>query len=326
MKAHRIYGVKNKEPFCSFPRGDHVMEDIRIQCYVKKKLKTYYGKHFKCISMHKWSFLVGEIECELVYEGKTARVNDKEHLVFNRNQVAGVFYMNYLVSSAVEKDQLFQNYVDDEIIRLNNCKKVPFRPEDNHLMHIATLSAVVSEVTKRSARNREILSFLLDKKSAMKRHECYARTQIFMMNCNSWFNRFGKEYVLKTYIQSVAFFQKLFEFISLYYFANILPSLATWHIAMDDSKPQPEPGKQLLMISILKEKIEGKDIKFIVRAFQSGLSKVLSVLLSNKGDHAKDIMKNIFGGKITKKIMTFKMKSIPTKQYQDLLSRPLLLE
>ena len=76
MKAHRIYGVKNNIAYCHFPRGENVMREIKIQCYVKhKKMKTYFGKDFKCIGINKWSFCI----C-LLYTSPSPRDRQKSRM------------------------------------------------------------------------------------------------------------------------------------------------------------------------------------------------------------------------------------------------------
>ena len=45
MNIQRIYGMKNKTPFCHFPKGKHTMAEIKLQVYQKKKIKTNYEKN-----------------------------------------------------------------------------------------------------------------------------------------------------------------------------------------------------------------------------------------------------------------------------------------
>ena len=319
MKAHRIYGVKNNIAYCHFPRGDNVMREIKIQCYVKsKKLKTYFGKDFKCIGINKWSFYIGDMEC-IVEQCKPMKfkVSDTNNTMFKNNQIAGVFYMNTLVSNNIDNKALFLEYVDDEIIRLQNCKIGPYRESDSALISCIKECPFTSPVTKQSARNREIISILCNEKSILKRYEIFARNQILLMNCNSWFNRFGKEYVLKHYIMSTPFFEKVFEFINQYFFASILTELASWSFSMDHSS-----NKTSVEVIIHKEKIEkADDIKYIIRTFQNDIIYVISDLLKTK--KKKKIMKHLFGGSLRPiKILTHTIKEQPPKVYEKLYHKP----
>ena len=317
MKQYRIYGVKNKKPFCQFPRGNNIMKEIKLQCYFKKKMKSFHGKNLRCVSTKKWTFSIGDVICTMEeHKPMKFRVSDKENKIFNNNQIAGMFYLNTLVSDPIKNDTLFMEYVDDEIIRLQDCKIPPYREVDSSMMSLAKESTFKSPVTKQSARNRELIQLICDEEMALKRYEIYARNQILLMNCNSWFNRFGKDYVLKNYILSAPFFEKLFEFINQYFFANILTNLGDWSFALDTP-----PKQTSVQVIIHKDKMEKPDdIKYIIRTFQNDILHVVADILCTK--KKKKFMKHVFGGPLlSPTILTYTIKEILPKEYQQLYNK-----
>tara|TARA_B100000674_G_scaffold257516_1_gene212345 strand:+ start:2725 stop:3735 length:1011 start_codon:yes stop_codon:yes gene_type:complete len=324
MKAHRIYGVKNKEPFCHFPKGDNVMPEVKLQCYVKKKMKSFHGKKFQCIGLKKWRFYIGDIEC-YIEEIKPFKfkVNDKENAIFKDNQLAGMFYMNRLVSNDVTDDKLYMEYVNDEITRVQDCKTPPYRVADTILMRLLRQPSFKSPVTKQSARNREIIEVLLSKQYTLHRHEIQARNQILIMNCNSWSNRFGRDYVLKNYILSISFFDKLFEFVNQYFFASTLSRLASWRFALGEM-PKKSKTKVCILVEVNRDKLAHQtDIKPIIRNFQNDIIYILADLLSCKDP--KRMAKHIFGFKLQEPsgLMKHKVQDILPKEYKKLYSKTL---
>lgn len=318
MKPYRIYGVKNKKLFCHFPRGNNRMEEIKIQCYFKKKIKSFHGKQLICINPKKWQFTIGDILCTIEeHKPMKFKVSDEENKIFKDNQIAGMFYLNTLVSDPMKNDTLFMEYVDDEIIRLQDCKIPPYREVDSSMMSLAKESTFKSPVTKQSARNRELVHLLCKEEMALKRYEIYARNQILLMNCNSWFNRFGKDYVLKNYILSAPFFEKLFEFINQYFFANILSHLGDWSFALDTP-----PKQTSVQVTIHKDKLEKPDdIKYIISAFQNDIIHVVAEILCTK--KKKKMMKHVFGRSLSHAvILTYAVKEILPKEYQKLYNSP----
>jgi hypothetical protein len=324
MKAHRIYGVKNKQPFCQFPKGDNVMANIKVQCYMDKNIKSFHGKDFKCVGLKKWTFHIGDIVCYVIeYKPCKFKVEDKDNVLFKNNQLAGMFYMHTIVSSTTDTQKLFLEYVDDEITRLQDCKVPPYREPDSFLMTIIRKSTFKSPVTKQSARNRELITFLCDKKNALQRYEIYARNQIVLMNCNSWFNRFGKEYVMKNYIVSTPFFEKLFEFVNQYFFASTLTDMAVWTFDR-----QTTQNTNVVQMTVNKEKIKEKvDVKYIIRTFQKDMVHIIGNFLQASKSDTKTIMRHLFGFKLTKAsgILTHKIIEVPPKEYQQLYSKPSIM-
>lgn len=323
MKAYRIYGVKNNQPFCQFPKGNNVMEDVKIQCYVDKKIKSFHAKDFKCVSLNRWTFHIGEIVCYVEeYKPCKFKVNDNDNIIFNNNQLAGMFYMNTIVSSSTDTEKLFLEYVDDEIIRLQDCKVPPYRESDSFLITLVRKPTFKSPVTNQSTRNREIITFLCDKKNMLQRHEIYARNQILLMNCNSWFNRFGKQYVMKNYIVSTPFFEKLFEFVNQYFFASTLTDMAIWKF---DSGQTQIKNRQIVQLTVNKDKIkQPEDVKYIIRTFQKDIIHIIGNFLQASKADRKTIMRHLFGFKLTKPsgIVTHKTIEILPKEYQELYSKP----
>lgn len=326
MKAHRIYGVKNKQPFCQFPKGDNVMTDVKIQCYKDKKIKSFHGKDFKCVGLKKWTFHIGDIVCYLTeYRPCKFKINDNDNIIFNNNQLAGMFYLHTIVSSNTDTQKMFLEYVDDEITRLQDCKVPPYREPDSFLMTIIHKPTFKSPVTKQSSRNRELITFLCDKKNALKRYEIYARNQIVLMNCNSWFNRFGKEYVMKNYIVSTPFFEKLFEFVNQYFFASTLTDMAIWTFKKEVTQTCNRLRVQLI---VNKDNIkENVDVKYIIRTFQKDIVHIIGIFLQASKTDTKIMMRHLFGFKLTKPsgILTHRLIELPPKEYQKLYSKPSIM-
>lgn len=322
MKPHRIYGVKKGLSFCHFPRGNHVMKDIKIQCYRKKKIRTFFGTNLK---QHDevWKFNIGEVEC-YIYEktDNKYRVNDTNHDIFEHNQLAGVFMMSKFIPHDLDDMELFNQNVADEVVRLLDCKVPPYRDVDTTLMSLLRHSSYKSPVTKQCARNREVLTHLLETK--MHKYEIEARNSIWITNCNSLINRFGKERVYNEYIVSTKFFELVFEFIDQYFFSNVLKELAVWSF-----KPT-ETNDSSILISVNTEKINSKDIKELTQICQKEICHILVDFLTHSVNVLQTpkyyntvIMSHYFGLLYEKPsgIFSYKMISVPKEEYQKLFGQ-----
>ncbi len=190
MNIQRIYGMKNKTPFCHFPKGKHTMAEIKLQVYQKKKIKTYYGKNLKANGAT-WVFSIGDISCK-IYKHKNGkyRVNDEDNHIFKHCQLAGAFYVQYFKS--LNED--FDSFVDREHSRLRDASAPPYRAFDNYVLSLMNESSFVSDRTGQCARNREYICALLNEEYALRDYEVVARNNIIEGHCNSWKNRFGEKY------------------------------------------------------------------------------------------------------------------------------------
>ncbi len=118
------------------------------------------------------------------------------------------------------------------------------------------------------------------------------------MNCNSWFNRFGKQYVMKNYIVSTPFFEKLFEFVNQYFFASTLTDMAIWKF---DSGQTQIKNRQIVQLTVNKDKIkQPEDVKYIIRTFQKDIIHIIGNFLQASKADRKTIMRHLFGFKLTK--------------------------
>lgn len=326
MKSTRIYGIKKGKRFCHFPRGKNKMEHIKVQVYNKKAILVYYGTAFKCSERGQWEFMIGDVRC-CIYEYKKLKfkVNDQTNEIFNDNQVAGVFFLMDATPLTFNQKERFDVRVDDEHARIRDIGAPPYRSFDSRIASIMGSPTLLSDRTGQCTRNREYMSIVLSEK--MYQYEIVARNNIIESHCNSWKNRFAQKYV-EIYVLSDHFSNHLFKAIDQYFFSNTLCLLAEWvfYTGAEPILAEP-PGRTIVYVKVQQKVLQSHnmDMKSVIASYQNGLTAILySLLSSSKTDmncHDMEQMgMNMFGGYTKTDVFLYKMKHVPTVEYQMLFN------
>lgn len=331
MKTHRIYGMQNGKMFHHFPQGEHIMKNIKLTIYHKKKIKIYYGRDFKMASVNTWSFTLGDLTCYVyMKKNNTFKVYDDNCEVFYNNQIAGIYFLQESFLPELTPQEKLRVNTDDERIRLSDLKEPPFRAADHLLIDCCKKSNFVSPTTKMSERSRCIQQILCEE--PMKDYEVNARNEIIVSHYNSWRNRFGEKLIREAFIYTEDFFQMIFKAIDIYFFGYTLKDIAVWRFSFDSISIAVDPRRTKIPVigfRFKKKFIKSKDINEILRTFQLDLVHVLCETFGMREN--EKIIQNLFYTDYNKKssMFQYKIRHVPDRNYQELHHKcpgPLMLE